>query len=112
MSRRWSRIRYRDILRRWNWIRYRGILIMRIGIDACCGGCIRSRDNRIRIIGKYGSYNFGVGLRGNTSRKIVRDISGCCKKFRGNISSGGCWNRHRVNMSRVDRSKMVGRDTS
>ena len=108
------RIRYRGILRRWSWIRYRGILSLRIGIDACGGGCIRLSYNRSRSIGRDGSSSCRCQYRcrGNRSRKIGRGSSGFWNKYRGGSSSGGCWNMRRVNMSRVNRSRMIVRDTS
>ena len=69
---------------------------MRIGIDACDDGCIRFRENRSRRIVRDGSGNLWVRFRGNNSTTIERDRSGCWKKFRGDSSSGGCWNRCRV----------------
>ena len=110
--RRWSGIRYRGILRRWGRIRYRGIFSMRIGIDACGGGCIRFGNNRSRRIGRGYSGNCWFGCRGNNSRTIGRYNSGCWKKCRVDSSSGGCWNRRRPNSSRMignleNRSKFV-----
>ena len=70
--RRWGRIRYRVILRSWSRIRYRVILSMRTGIDACGGGCIRSRDNRSRSIVRYGSGYHWSKCRVINSRTIGR----------------------------------------
>ena len=79
-GRRWIRIRYKSILRRWNWISYRVVLSMRVGIDACGGGCVRLRYNMSRRIGRDSSVNCWVGCRVKNGRAIDRDSSGCCKK--------------------------------
>ena len=42
-------------------IRVRGVLIRRIGIDACGGGCIRFSENMSRRIGRDSSGNCCVG---------------------------------------------------
>ena len=97
----------RGIFRRCSQTRYRCILSIRIGIDACDDGCIRSRETRSGSIGKDSSGNLWVRCRGNNIRTIERDRSGCWKNFRGDISSGCCWNRRMVN-----RSIMIIRDTS
>ena len=45
---------------------------MRIGIDACGGGCIRFMENMSRSIVRCGSGNRWVRCRGKNSRNIVR----------------------------------------
>ena len=94
-------IRYRfNRIRRWIPIRYRGILTMVIG-------CIRFRENMSGRIRRDGIVNSCIRCRGKSGTMIGRDSSGCWKKCRGKISSGGCCNR-----CSVIRSRSIGRDTS
>ena len=78
-------------------------------IDACGGGCIRFRDNKSRRIVREGSGNLWFRCRGNNSSMIGRDGSVCWKKCGCDSSSGGCWNRRRVNMSRMISRGNIGR---